>query len=186
MIAATGVSRTVVREAVAALQGRPAGGDPPGRRRLCRRSGAAAVPGRFRRTFAAARGAQRHGTAHRRRNRGRRALPPNAAVAGAGEENRRSLCRDQRRYRPRRSRGRPGLRLPLRNRRCDRQSAVPAFPRISRPLHHSAAHGVGPLGTAHQSESSSTSSSRSTSRSCTRSGQRAVDAGARRHAAASH
>ena len=49
MIAATGVSRTVIREAVAALARRQAGGQPPGHRHFRRRACAPAVPGRFRR-----------------------------------------------------------------------------------------------------------------------------------------
>ena len=44
------------------------------------------------------------------------------------------------------NRGRPGLRLSLRDRRRHRQPAIPPLPGISRPLHHPAPHGLGPLG----------------------------------------
>ena len=165
------------------LEGRPPGDHPPGRRRLRRGTGAAAVPGGFRRALDAARGAQRHGTAHRRRGRGGR--PCRRTRLGAQVKKIADrFARDQRRYRPRRECGRPGLRLPLRNRRFHRQSAIQALPGISRPLHHSAADRVGPLGAANQTHP--TRRIPAGARADTQRDPRARgDAGARRHAAAS-
>ena len=92
MIAATGVSRTVVREAVAALKADRLVVTRQGVGAFVADTRAPPLPGGFRRAFAAARRAQCHGAAHRRRNRGGGARR-RARLAGPGQEGRRSFCR---------------------------------------------------------------------------------------------
>ena len=137
MIAATGVSRTVVREAVAALRAEGLVITRQGVGAFVARYAAPAVPHRGRRSRVAAQvievmelrtgveveaaglAAERATAADLRRDRGR-------------------LCRPSSRDRTRRSRRRRGFRLSLPDRGGDRQSAIRALPRIPRPLHHSA------------------------------------------------
>ena len=143
MIAATGVSRTVVREAVAALR---ADGLV-----VTRQGVGAFVAEQVRRPFriefdensSLQRRARDIGIAHRHRDRGGRALPPSAPRPRSSRRSASASTRSKRAIAARRDRGRRGLRVPLRDRRRHRQSAVQAVPRISRPLHHPAARRCG-------------------------------------------
>ena len=173
MIAATGVSRTVIREAVAALRA--------DRLVVTRQGVGAFVADHVRRPFRV----DFDENSPLREVLNVMELRTGVEIEAAGLAAERASAAQikkiaerfaaiQRGHRPRRKCRRPGLRLPLRDRRRHRQSAIQALPRISRPLHHSAPHRVGPLGAADQSQRISKSSSASTSRSCRRSAPHAV------------
>ena len=152
MIAATGVSRTVVREAVAALKA--------DRLVITRQGVGAFVAEQVRRPFRV--DFDERSTLREVLNVMELRTGVEVEAAGLAAERASAtqikkiadrFARDQRRYRPRRKCRRPRLRLSLRNRRRHRQSAVQTLPGISRPLHHPAADGVGPLGAALQTQS---------------------------------
>ena len=91
LIAATGVSRTVVREAVAALRAEGLVVTRQGVGAFVAGQCAPAVPHRRRPAFVAARGARGHGAAHRGRDRGSGARR-RARLAGPGPQHRRRLA----------------------------------------------------------------------------------------------
>ncbi len=126
MIAATGVSRTVVREAVAALRAEGLVMTPSGRRRLRRGQRAPAVPHRRATALSSLREVlEVMELAHRDRNRGRRACR-GPRFAGADRRRSRNAWRPSTRDQARRAtRSTRISRSIARDRGRDRQSAVP-------------------------------------------------------------
>src|SRR2546426_1606195 len=120
---------------------RGAGGDSPGRGRLCFRGTAArAVPHRSR-AHAVARGhPQRDGAAPRRRDRIGRPRR-RARLARSGTRHRRRPGRDRSRCRRRKNGSRRGPGLSSRHRRGDRQRRVSALSAVHRPAPDPAPHG---------------------------------------------
>ena len=149
MIAATGVSRTVVREAVAHLRAEGLV--------ITRQGVGAFVAENVRRPFridfdesSSLREVLNVMELRTGMEIEAAGLAADRATPAALKKVSDCVRRDRRVDRARRNGRRSGFRLPLRDRRCHRQSAIPQVSGISRPLHHSAADDLGPLGAGAQ------------------------------------